>query len=93
MPENLRRAHERNDEALEQIYIARARAEKKTHNFDLALPEYFTEHAEEALKSRYNLEFLGIGREVKERELESRMVKQLQQFILELGYGFCFIGR
>jgi predicted nuclease of restriction endonuclease-like (RecB) superfamily len=71
----------------------RARAEKKTHNFELALPEHFAEQAEEALKSRYNLEFLGIGRAVKERELEDRMVEQLQQFILELGYGFCFIGR
>jgi predicted nuclease of restriction endonuclease-like (RecB) superfamily len=71
----------------------RARAEKKTHNFELALPEHFAEQAEEALKSRYNLEFLGIGRALKERELEDRMVERLQQFILELGYGFCFIGR
>jgi predicted nuclease of restriction endonuclease-like (RecB) superfamily len=71
----------------------RARMEKKTHNFELALPEHFAEQAEEALKSRYNLEFLGIGRAVKERELEDRLVGRLQQFILELGYGFCFIGR
>jgi len=71
----------------------RARAEKKTHNFELALPEHFAEQAEEALKSRYNLGFLGIGRAVKERELEDRLVERLQQFILELGYGFCFIGR
>jgi predicted nuclease of restriction endonuclease-like (RecB) superfamily len=71
----------------------RARAEKKTHNFELVLPEHFAEQAEEALKSRYNLEFLGIGQAVKERELEDRLVERLQQFILELGYGFCFIGR
>jgi hypothetical protein len=25
--------------------------------------------------------------------LESRLIQRLQQFILELGYGFCFIGR
>lgn len=71
----------------------RARAEKKTHNFELALPEHLAEQAEEALKSRYNLEFLGIGRSLKERELEDRLVERLQQFLLELGYGFCFIGR
>lgn len=71
----------------------RARAEKKTHNFALALPEYFAEQAEEALKSRYNLEFLGIARPMKERELEDRLIERLQQFILELGYGFCFVGR
>jgi hypothetical protein len=45
------------------------------------------------MKSRYNLEFLGIGQPMKERDLENRLVEHLQQFILELGYGFCFIGR
>ncbi len=71
----------------------RAVKEKKTHNFELALPEHFAEQAGELLKSRYNLEFLGLGRAVKERELEDKLVERLQQFILELGYGFCFIGR
>jgi predicted nuclease of restriction endonuclease-like (RecB) superfamily len=65
----------------------------KTHNFPKALPEYLAEQAEEALKSSYNLEFLGIHREVKERELEDRLIERLKEFILELGYGFCFIGR
>jgi predicted nuclease of restriction endonuclease-like (RecB) superfamily len=71
----------------------RAVKEKKTHNFDLALPEHFAEQADEMLKSRYNLEFLGIGRAMKERELENRLIERLQSFILELGYGFCFVGR
>jgi len=71
----------------------RAVTEKKTHNFELALPEYLAEQADEMLKSRYNLEFLGIGRVMKERELEDRLISRLQRFILELGYGFCFVGR
>jgi predicted nuclease of restriction endonuclease-like (RecB) superfamily len=71
----------------------RAKAEKKTHNFAAALPEHFAEQADEMLKSRYNLEFLGIARPMKERELEERLIGRLQQFILELGYGFCFVGR
>jgi predicted nuclease of restriction endonuclease-like (RecB) superfamily len=71
----------------------RAKTEKKTHNFAGALPEHFAEQAEEMLKSRYNLEFLGIARPMKERELEERLIGRLQQFILELGYGFCFVGR
>jgi predicted nuclease of restriction endonuclease-like (RecB) superfamily len=71
----------------------RAVKEKKTHNFALALPEHFAEQADEMMKSRYNLEFLGIGRPMKERELEDRLIERLQQFILELGYGFCFVGR
>jgi predicted nuclease of restriction endonuclease-like (RecB) superfamily len=71
----------------------RAVTEKKTHNFPLALPEYLAEQAEEMMKSSYNLEFLGIRREVKERELEDRLISRLQAFLLELGYGFCFVGR
>ena len=71
----------------------RSLADGKTHNFPLALPEHLAEQAEEALKSSYNLEFLGIGREIKEREMEGKLIEQLKEFILELGYGFCFIGR
>ncbi|OGJ87938.1 MAG: hypothetical protein A2268_01820 [Candidatus Raymondbacteria bacterium RifOxyA12_full_50_37] len=71
----------------------RAVADKKTHNFPAVLPEYLAEQADEALKSSYNLEFLGIQREVKERVLEDHLIDQIQRFILELGYGFCFIGR
>jgi predicted nuclease of restriction endonuclease-like (RecB) superfamily len=70
----------------------RAVIEKKTHNFPLALPEYLAEQAEEMMKSSYNLEFLGIRREMKERELEDRLISRLQAFLLELGYGFCFVG-
>jgi predicted nuclease of restriction endonuclease-like (RecB) superfamily len=71
----------------------RSQAEGKVHNFKLALPEHFAEQAEEALKSSYNLEFLGIRREIKERELENQLIDKLRDFILELGYGFCFVGR
>ena len=71
----------------------RSLAEGKTHNFPSTLPEHQAEQAEEALKSSYNLEFLRISHEVKERELETRLIEQLQDFILELGYGFCFVGR
>jgi len=71
----------------------RAVKEKKTRNFALTLPEHFAEQANEMLKSSYNLEFLGIAQAVKERDLEDRLISRLQQFILELGYGFCFVVR
>lgn len=71
----------------------RAVKEKKTHNFPLALPEHLAEQADEMLKSSYNLEFLGIQKAIWERELEDRLISRLQDFILELGYGFCFVGR
>jgi predicted nuclease of restriction endonuclease-like (RecB) superfamily len=65
----------------------------KAHIFPLTMPQHLAEQAEEALKSSYNLEFLGIGKSVKEAELEDRLIERLRDFILELGYGFCFIGR
>jgi predicted nuclease of restriction endonuclease-like (RecB) superfamily len=71
----------------------RSLAEGKRHNFKIALPEHVAEQAEETLKSSYNLEFLGIRREIRERELEDRLIDKLRDFILELCYGFCFIGR
>ena len=45
----------------------RAKAEKKTHNFERALPVHLAEQADEAIKSRYNLEFLGLDRPLRER--------------------------
>ncbi len=45
------------------------------------------------LNSSYSLDFLGLDKAVKERELENRLVSRLQVFLLELGYGFCFVGR
>jgi predicted nuclease of restriction endonuclease-like (RecB) superfamily len=71
----------------------RAITERKIHNFHRALPPRLAEQADEALKSRYNLDFLGVGRALRERELERRLIDRLRDFILELGYGFCFIGR
>ncbi len=71
----------------------RSQAKGKTHNFQTVLPSYLAEQADEALKSSYNLEFLGIKKEVTERRFEERLVERVQRFILELGYGFCFVGR
>lgn len=71
----------------------RTLTEKKSHNFGTSLPEHLAEQADEMLKSRYHLEFLGLKRGMKEREMEDRLASRLQQFILELGYGFCFVGR
>lgn len=65
----------------------------KSHNFALTLPEHLAEQADEMLKSTYSLEFLGLRGAVKERVLEDRLISRLQAFLLELGYGFCFVGR
>ena len=67
-------------------------ANPKQSNFSETLPAHLTEQANEALKSEYNLDFLGITSPVLERELENRLIENIRDFIMELGYGFCFIG-
>ena len=64
----------------------------KQHNFKKALPDYLAEQADEMLKSKYNLDFLGLTRPIHERQLENRLIEKLKTFLLELGYGFTFIG-
>jgi predicted nuclease of restriction endonuclease-like (RecB) superfamily len=78
---------------IKALAYERAIKEKKSHNFTFALPQPLAKQAGEILKSRYNLEFLGIAQAIQERELEKRLIDALQAFILELGYGFCFVGR
>ncbi len=62
------------------------------HNFATALPEHFQEQARESIKSVYSLDFLDINKPVTERDLENTMVENVKRLMLELGYGFCFIG-
>lgn len=71
-----------------QVYLENP----KKHNFNLALPEHLAEQADETLKSKYNLDFLGVTKPILERQLENLMVENVKKLILELGYGFCFIG-
>ena len=64
----------------------------KQHNFPKTLPAHLSEQAVEALKSEYNLDFLGITQPVFERELENRLIENIKDLLMELGYGFCYIG-
>jgi len=64
----------------------------KTTNFELTLSSELSELATDIIKSEYNLEFLGVNQNFKERELENSILENLQKFLLELGIGFSFIG-
>jgi predicted nuclease of restriction endonuclease-like (RecB) superfamily len=66
--------------------------DKKMSNFEKVLPVHLSEQANEALKSEYNLDFLGITKPVLEKELENRLIENIRDLLLELGYGFSFIG-
>ena len=66
--------------------------DKKMSNFEKALPVHLSEQANEALTSEYNLDFLGITKPILEKELENRLIENIRDLLLELGYGFSFIG-
>ncbi len=62
------------------------------HNFTKTLPKHFSEQTQESIKSVYTLDFLDINKAVTERELENTIVEKVKHLIMELGYGFCFVG-
>lgn len=62
-------------------------------NFASRLPAPHSQLAVETLKDPYLLDFLGLGDEAQEREIENALVRHITRFLLELGSGFAFIGR
>jgi predicted nuclease of restriction endonuclease-like (RecB) superfamily len=47
----------------------------------------------QVFKDPYTFDFIFLGREAKERDLEDALTSQLQKFLLELGQFFSFMGR
>jgi predicted nuclease of restriction endonuclease-like (RecB) superfamily len=62
-------------------------------NFETRLPSPHSELAHETLKDPYLFDFLGLGDDAHEREIENALVRHITRFLLELGTGFAFIGR
>jgi len=62
-------------------------------NFDISLPKPQSDLARESLKDSYRFDFLCLGEEAQEREIEGALVKHVTEFLLELGAGFAFVGR
>ncbi len=62
-------------------------------NFKDKLPSPQSDLAHYTLKDPYIFDFLSIGREAHEREVEKALVHHMEKFILELGAGFSFVGR
>ncbi len=61
-------------------------------NFDRTLPAPQSELACQILKDPYNFDFLTLGKEAQERDLEAALLNHLREFLLELGVGFAFVG-
>jgi predicted nuclease of restriction endonuclease-like (RecB) superfamily len=61
-------------------------------NFDRTLAAPESELAQELLKDPYNFDFLSLGSNLLERDLERGLIQHLRNLILELGKGFAFVG-
>ena len=70
-----------------------ARQGKAITNFALRLPKPQSDLAIESLKDPYLFDFLSLGEEAGEREIENALVKQVTAFLLELGAGFAYVGK
>ena len=61
-------------------------------NFERTLPAPQSELAQQLLKDPYMFDFLSLGEEAHERDLERALIEHLRAFLLELGMGFAFVG-
>ena len=62
-------------------------------NFPERLPVAHADLAVQILKDPYHFDFLGLGDEAHERDIENALVRHITRFLLELGAGFAFMGR
>lgn len=61
-------------------------------NFSRTLPKEQSELAQQIIKDPYSFDFLSLGADMLERDLERGLIEHLRSLILELGKGFSFVG-
>jgi predicted nuclease of restriction endonuclease-like (RecB) superfamily len=69
-----------------------SRQGKAVTNFQRTLPAPQSELARQLLKDPYAFDFLTLGEDLVERDLERGLLDHIRQFLLELGVGFAFVG-
>ena len=66
---------------------------KAPTNFEKTLPPPQSDLATETLKDPYQFEFLSLAADAEERALQKGLLAHIQQFLIELGAGFAFVGQ
>lgn len=66
---------------------------KAITNFEKILPDTQSDLAQEMTKDPYNFDFLTLRQNYDEKELKDALMENVQNFLLELGKGFAFVGR
>ena len=62
-------------------------------NFSKVLPDVESDLANQIIKDPYNFDFLTLGKDYKEKDLQKCLEDNISRFLLELGKGFSFVGR
>lgn len=78
---------------IESNLYQRQNSETKTDNFSITLLSLKSDLVREILKDPYKFDFLSLGKEAHEREIEKELIKHITYFLLELGKGFAFVGQ
>ncbi|MGK5594268.1 MAG: PDDEXK nuclease domain-containing protein [Parachlamydiaceae bacterium] len=66
---------------------------KAITNFKAVLPSHQSDLAQQTTKDPYIFDFIALGDDVREKEIEDQLTEHIQKFLLELGNGFAFVGR
>lgn len=61
--------------------------------FSNQLPSPHAEMLQQTFKDPYLFDFLNVGKEAHERDIETALVDHITRFLLELGAGFAYVGR
>ena len=61
-------------------------------NFEETVPQQYKDQAKLAVKDEYVFDFLELGEEHSERELETAIVKNIGNFLTQMGNDFTFMG-
>jgi len=61
-------------------------------NFDQTIVEKYKHQAKLAVKDEYNFDFLEMGENYSERDLEIGLVNKIREFLAQMGSDFTFIG-
>ena len=61
-------------------------------NFDKVVPRKYRHQAKLAVKDEYSFDFLELGEEHSEKELERALLENVRKFLIEMGGYFTFVG-
>lgn len=82
------------DSSLYERLLLSSGKNNKQKILDLAKNGLEISKAEDILRNPYVFEFLGIpeNKPIYERDLEQKLIRHIEEFLLELGKGFMFVG-